>query len=91
MPTSFTKDPRAVLDYLFDWSGWLAPAETITASTMTVDPAGLTVQSASFTATTATVWLTGGTLGARHAVTNHVTTSAGRQDDRTIQVTIRDR
>lgn len=91
MPTSFTKDPRAVLDYLIDWSGWLATAETITASTMTVDPAGLTVQSTSFTATTATVWLTGGTLGARYTVTNHITTSAGRQDDRTVTVTVRDR
>jgi len=91
VPTSFTKDSAAVLDYLIDWSEWLATAETITASTMTVDPAGLTVQSTSFTATTATVWLTGGALGARHAVTNHITTSAGRQDDRTITVTIRDR
>lgn len=90
MPTSYTKDPQATLDYLFDWSGWLATGETITASTMTATT-GITVQSASFTTTTATVWLAGGTLGTAYQVTNHVTTNAGRQDDRTITITIRDR
>ncbi len=90
MPTSFTKDSAAVLDYLFDWSSWLAAAETITASTVTATT-GITVQSSSNTTTTATVWLAGGTLGTAYQVTNHVTTNAGRQDDRTITVTIRDR
>lgn len=90
MPTSFTKDPQATLDYLFDWSSWLAAAETITASTVTTTT-GITVQSSSNTTTTATVWLTGGTLGTACQVTNHITTNAGRQDDRTITVTIRDR
>jgi len=108
VPTSFTKAPSAILDYLFDWTSWLATGETLTASTMTATtgitltppPTNTTTTATTGitltppptnTTTTATVWLTGGTLGTAYQVTNHVTTNAGRQDDRTITVTIRDR
>lgn len=91
MPTSFTKDPSAVLDYLFDWTSWLTTGETLTASTMTATTGITLTPPPTNTTTTATVWLTGGTLGTAYQITNHVTTSAGRQDDRTITVTIRDR
>jgi hypothetical protein len=50
----------------------------------------LTIDSDSFTDTTATVWLSGGTVGDKFLVTNHVTTDQGREDDWTIQIKIRE-
>jgi len=78
----YIKDPQAVLDFVVDWSLWLATGETITASTITAPP-GITVDSDTFTGTTVTYWLSGGTLNTAYNIVNHITTSAGRQDDRT--------
>lgn len=88
---AFTADPTAVLDYAITWASWLQTGETITASTWAV-PAGITqtTPAPSFTATTTTIWLTGGTIGATYRLTNHVTTSGGRQDERSFDVTIAD-
>ena len=88
--TSFIKDPAAVLDYRVDWSDWLQQGETITDSTVTAET-GVTVDSDAHDDTTATVWLSGGALQANYKVTNHITTSAGRQDERTFVITVRDR
>ena len=88
--SSYIKDPQAMLDYVFDWEPWLATGETITASTITATT-GITVDSDTFTNTAVTYWLSGGTLNARYTIINHITTSAGRQDDRTDSVTIHDR
>lgn len=92
MASQYIKDPQATLDYVIDWAAWLATGETITAFTVTV-PTGLTqaTPAPSATATTVTVWLAGGTPGQRYTVTVHVTTSAGRQDDRSIQILAQDR
>jgi hypothetical protein len=79
------KDPQAVLEYGFDWSEWLVGADTISAATWTV-PAGLTKASESNTTTTSTVWLSGGVRGNTYAVSCHITTAGGRQDDRSIQI-----
>lgn len=88
---SFTKDPDAVLDYTVDWSAWLQAGETITASQW-ITPDGITqgsgAQAPSNTTTTATVWLLAGTLGQTYIVTNRVTTSDGRVDDRSLRITI---
>lgn len=96
--STFTKDPNAVLDYGWDFGAWLDTTETITAATVTV-PTGLTkntdgiIDSPSTNATDAAVmvWLQGGTVDERYPVTCHIATSAGRQDDRTIQIRVRDR
>lgn len=85
------KDPNGVLDYERDWSTWLAASsDTIQSSTWIV-PAGLTKDSESNTATTASVWLSGGTVGSDYRVTNRVVTVGGRTDDRSMQVVVRDR
>jgi hypothetical protein len=88
----YTKDPGAVLDWCFDWSGWLATGETITSHTVTA-ATGLTVDSSLATDddTSVTAWLSGGTAGARYTVTCHIVTSAGRADDRLIIVDVRER
>ena len=77
----FDKDPQAVLDYLADWSEWL-DIDTIATSTWTA-PTGITADSSRNTTTTATVWLSGGTLGATYKVVNHIVTTAGRENDQT--------
>ena len=89
MPRNFTKDPDAVLDYEFDWSAWLG-TDTIATHTVTA-PAGLTVDSTEATTTTVTMWLSGGTDGASYAVTCHIVTAAGREDDRTATITMQSR
>ena len=83
------KDPNATLDYGRDWTLWLA-GDTIVTSTWIV-PSGLTMTAESNTATTATVWLSGGTFGSSYTVTNRIITAQGRIDDRSLQVVIRDR
>ena len=81
------KDADAVLDYTIDWSDVFPSGDDISASTWVADT-GLTVDSDTETATTTTVWLSGGTKGEVYDVTNHVTTAAGREDDRTISFTV---
>ncbi len=77
------------LDYMADWSQWLDCDDSIIESTWTTSDPGLVVDSSSFTATSATVWLSGGPafppdapVGAKircYAV-NHITTDGGRQN-----------
>ncbi len=98
---TFIHDPDAKLDYGHDWAGttahpWLEDGETITASTWSVTfgtEADLTLTASTHDDTTTTVWVegAGGTLGPVYHITNHVTTSAGREDDRTHILKIRDR
>lgn len=85
----FGKDPDAVLDYTIDWGPWLGD-DTITSVSWVAD-ADITVDSETNTTTTATVWLSGGTVGARHELTCSIVTAAGREDDRTIAIIIRER
>lgn len=83
----WTKDPDAKLDWIFDWSSWLAPGETITASEFIVS-AGLTVTASSNTTISATVWLSGGQTGQVYQVTNRITTNQNRIDDRSIRIRV---
>lgn len=90
---TFTKDPAAVLDYTIDWDAddWLG-SDTITGTPVWTVPAGLTQPtSASNTATTATVWLGSGTADQDYDVACKITTTAGRTDERTIRIQVRNR
>ena len=89
MAQTFVKDPDATLDYIIDWSEWL-DTDTISTSTWTV-PTGLTNVSDSNTTTTATIWLSGGTAGQRYTVSNRIVTAAGRTEDRSITIKVRQR
>ena len=84
------KDPSAVLDYVFDWTEWLATGETITDHTITVDT-GITVDSSTQDTGKVTVWLSGGTAGINYKVACLITTAAGRTDERTIWIKVTDR
>ena len=84
------KDPSAVLDYVFDWTEWLATGETITDHTITADT-GITVDSSTEDAGKVTVWLSGGTAGINYKVACLITTTAGRTDERTIWIKVVER
>ena len=84
------KDPSAVLDYVFDWTEWLATGETITDHTITADT-GITADSSTELDGKVTVWLSGGTAGENYKVACLITTSAGRTDERTIWIKVTNR
>lgn len=87
--STYQKDPSAVLDWIFDWSTWLATGETITARTVTV-ATGLTKDSDAITDASkkVTVWLSGGTAGQSYTVACAITTSSARIDERTITIRV---
>lgn len=89
---TFTKDPAAVLDYTIDWDAndWLG-SDTITGTPVWTVPSGLTKDSQSNTTTTATAWLSGGTADQDYDVACKITTTAGRTDERTIRIQVRNR
>ena len=86
----YLKDPSAILDWAFDWTDWLAAAETITDHTITADT-GITVDSSTELDGKIIVWLSGGTAGQNYKVACKITTSAGRTDERTIWIKVTDR
>lgn len=88
IPTKL-KDPQAKLDYGFDWSSsdWLDSGEVISASSWTV-PSGITKDAESFSDTLTTIWLTGGTVDTTYLLVNHITTDAGREDDRSVNIVV---
>lgn len=83
----FTKDPDAVLDYVWDWSAWLDDDVIDDFEVLPAD--GITVQSSSATDTAVTVWLADGELNATYAVTCRIFTLGGRTDDRTSRFRVR--
>ena len=86
---TFTKDPNAVLDYGIDWTRWLAGDQIATSEW--IIPTGLTKMADSKTATSATVWLSGGSVGQSYTVTNRITTAAGRTEDRSFTIRVEER
>jgi hypothetical protein len=90
MSLSNIKDPSAVLDWMFDWTDWLASGETIISHTITVDT-GITNDSSTEDDGKVTVWLSGGTAGENYKVACLIVTSAGRTDERTIWIKVTNR
>lgn len=91
------KDPDAVLDYGFDWNDtnapggpWLAPDEVIETSTWTV-PDGITASNENHDDGSTLVWLSGGEAGITYRISNRITTSAGRTDERSFDLAVEDR
>ena len=82
-----SKDPLDVLDYQINWVAPLI-ADVIVASTWTISDPSLTTTTSSFTASTTTIWLSGGTLGATYAIKNKIVTTGGRTFEQTVNITI---
>lgn len=87
---NFVKDPDAVLDYVWDWTAWLTDGETIDTVTWLVE-AGITQDFVTKTDSTATIWLSGGTLGEWYDITCRILTTQGRIDDRTRKIQVKAR
>lgn len=84
------KDPDARLDWVWDWNEWLDEGEVIENSVFLAS-VGISIDNTSNTTRTATVWLSGGTAGQVYQVTNRITTSSGRIDDRSITIRVAER
>lgn len=85
----FEKDPEATLDYEIPLKNWLN-GDSLTTVTATA-PVGsdITVTNYTNTADTITVWLSGGTVGRWYQVRVHFETLAGRKDDRTLRIFVK--
>lgn len=90
MMTTWVKDSDAVLDWQYDWSSWLETGETIDSYVITAET-DITAANDSETGGKVTVWLSGGTAGENYDVACRITTSAGRTDERTITIRVRER
>lgn len=90
MTNVFVQDPDARLDYKWDWSQWLATGETIISNVVTV-PDGLTLDEQSDADTSIIAWFTGGVNGMTYKITCHIVTSDGREDERSIYISFRNR
>ncbi len=90
----FLKDPAALVDYEIEWGDWLADGETLTDSSWMVEPVeagglAITMQAGIGTARRASV--SGGVRGHLYRLTNRITTSAGRTDERSLAIRITER
>ena len=83
IPT-YSKDPDETLDYIINWATHLG-SDTISSSSWVAET-GITIDSDTNTTTTATVWLSGGTLGQFYLVTNTIVTDGGRTLEQSIRV-----
>lgn len=86
---TFTKDPNAVLDYTIDWTRWLAGDQVATSEWLV--PTGLAKMADTKTASSATVWLSGGTTGQLYTVANRITTTGGHTEDRSFTIRVEER
>lgn len=86
---TFTKDPNAVLDYSLDWTRWL-DGDAIATSEWIV-PDGLVKVTDSRTMKISTIWLSGGLASQSYAITNRITTTGGRTEDRSFAVKVEER
>jgi hypothetical protein len=86
----YIKDPDAVLDYAIDWSAWL-DTDTITASSWAANSENISIESSAHDDTQAVVWLSGGTVGEAYVLTNHITTAAGRQEDQSFKIKMKEK
>lgn len=84
------KDPDAKLDYYWDWTAWLEDDDTVADNEFIV-PDGLVASGQNRTTTTTSLFLAGGSNGTDYKIVSRITTAAGRIDDRTIIIPVRER
>ena len=90
----YLKDPQAAVDYSVDWSAGYLGARTVTASAWAVVPAevgGIVVVAEMTAPARCAATLEGGVRGHVYRVTNHVTLSDGRSDERSLVMRVEDR
>lgn len=92
---AITKDPASTLDYGQDWTAWLGGDSIAPAgSTWRVEGSDAalaidTTKPATSDGKATKVWLTGGTAGVTYGLVNRIETVAGRIDERTMNISVR--
>lgn len=82
------KHPDELLDYVFDWSDWLAEVtDAIQASVWDV-PDGLTLVQDEHSTESATAWIAGGADGSAYTVRNSIETAEGRRATRSLLLVV---
>ncbi|MFC3051650.1 phage fiber-tail adaptor protein [Kordiimonas pumila] len=92
--TVYAKDPASVVDYSFDWSGWLSGGESISTVSWSLDPAGgsaPTLGSEVGTGSTRGIYVSGGAAGHRYRLSGKIVTDAGRTAERSVTLHIMER
>lgn len=90
----YLKDPGSRVDYAIEWGGAYLGERVLAGSGWSVAPAeagGIGVEGSSFGLTRTAVTLEGGIAGHIYSVTNRVTLSDGRVDERSITIRVEDR
>lgn len=86
------KDPGAILDYTINWGGgYLQSGESVSTSVWSIFPSDITQVIASNTASSASITVSGGVVGRLYQLSNRITTSQGRTDERSIIVRVEQR
>ena len=81
-------DPDAIIDYVIDWTKWLA-GDNIDTSAWEVINA--TESSAANSTKTATVFISAAKPGKVVTMRNRITTTGGRTEDRTLRALVREK
>lgn len=76
--------------YSIEWSKWLA-GDQIQTSTRSVSDPAIEASNSSNAASRATASLSGGTAGQSYTVTNRITSSGARTDERSFIIQLQDR
>lgn len=85
-----SKDPNAVLDFVFDWTPYLKPTQDNIVNAAASKTGGITIDDVSFTTKKVTVWVSGGTVGETAQLTCTITTEDGRIDERSMFIKIKE-
>lgn len=88
IPT-FTQDPQDREPVLMKYAGWLGSDDSLVDSAWTL-PDGITADGEDRDATSAIIFITGGTIGQRYKFTNHVTAVSGREKDRSFYISVKE-
>lgn len=92
--TFLLKHPDATLDYAVDWGTDYLSGEALATSDWSVEPdgpSGVAIATSAFDLLVATVTVSGGRVGDIYRLTNHVTTTDGRDDSRSIMLRVEKR
>lgn len=90
------KDPQSIEPFGFDWTAYLAEidaAELVSISTWAVIDPAITLSGSSIATggKKTLVRASGGVVGKIYTLTNHITTSSGVEDERSLQLLVQQR
>jgi hypothetical protein len=85
----FEQAPASILDYGFDWDGFLDEGEIIVDSVLAADPP-IEITNVTVTETLVIFHAGGGSDGRKYRITNTVTTNRGRRDKDGIELRVRE-